>query len=74
MDTMTKVRTIALVITWVNMILSHYGLKPIPIVSDEDISLVLAGISTVFAWFYNNYVTAKGKQQKEVLKINKLTK
>jgi SPP1 family holin len=74
MDTMTKVRTTALVITWVNMILSHYGLQPIPFVSDEDISMVLAGISTVYAWFYNNYVTAKGKRQKEVLRINNLTK
>ena len=74
MDKMTQVRTAALIITWVNMTLSHYGLQPIPFVSDEDISMVLAGISTVYAWFYNNYVTAKGKQQKEVLRINKLTK
>lgn len=74
MDKMTKIRTVALVITWANMILSHYGLQPIPYVSDETISLILAGISTVFAWFYNNYVTVKGKQQKEVLRINKLSK
>jgi len=74
MDKGTIVRTAALVIVWINMLLSNYGLQPIPVVSEDIIAEVLAGAVTVWTWFKNNYVTWKGKQQKEVLQKNYLTK
>lgn len=73
-DKGTIVRTIALVITWVNMLLSKYGLEPIPVVGEDVIAEALAGAATIWAWFYNNYVTATGKQQKHELKKAGLTK
>jgi SPP1 family holin len=74
MDKGTIVRTIALAITWVNMLLSNNGLEVIPVVSEETISEILAGVVTVWAWFKNNYVTLKGKAQHEVLKEKGLSK
>lgn len=73
MDRGTVIRTIALFITWVNLILVKYDLQAIPILDDEAISIGITLIISVWAWFKNNYVTAKGKQQKEVLKENNLT-
>ncbi|TWL34653.1 hypothetical protein CHCC15543_3182 [Bacillus licheniformis] len=59
--------------------------KPVLPISEDQINtladaLYLAGsaaftiITSVVAWFKNNYVTGKGKQQKEVLKQKGLTK
>lgn len=74
MDKGTIIRTVALVIAWVNMLLSNNGLQPIPVVSEDVIAAILAGAVTVWTWFKNNYITFKGKQQKEVLQKNYLTK
>ncbi|WP_424475393.1 phage holin [Oceanobacillus kimchii] len=74
MDKSTIIRTIALAIAWINMLLSNYGLQPIPVVSEDIIAEILAGVATVWAWFKNNYVTLKGKRQKDVLVQNNLTK
>ncbi|PWU68326.1 phage holin [Gracilibacillus dipsosauri] len=67
MDKGTIVRTILLAITWINMILANYGLNEIPVISEDVISLVLAGIATVWAWFKNNYLLLKGRKQKVAL-------
>ncbi|OEH53113.1 holin [Oceanobacillus sp. E9] len=74
MDKSTIIRTIALAIAWINMLLSNYGLQPIPVVSEDIIAEILAGLATVWAWFKNNYVTLKGKRQKDLLLQNNLTK
>ncbi|MEK4305841.1 phage holin [Oceanobacillus sp. FSL K6-0251] len=74
MDKGTIIRTVALVIAWANMALTNYGLQPIPVVSEDFIAMILAGAVTVWTWFKNNYITWKGKQQKEVLQKNYLTK
>ncbi|MCT1901877.1 phage holin [Oceanobacillus sojae] len=73
-DRGTVIRTIALVIVWINMVLTNYGLQPIPVVSEDIIAEILAGVVTVWTWFKNNYVTVKGKQQKQVLQQNQLIK
>ncbi|WP_227995087.1 phage holin [Oceanobacillus sp. CFH 90083] len=73
-DKGTIIRTVTLVVVWINMLLSNYGLQPIPIVSEDIIAEVLAGAVTVWTWFKNNYVTAKGNQQKQVLQKNHLIK
>ncbi|WP_144473193.1 phage holin, partial [Bacillus pumilus] len=37
-------------------------------------SMIFTIVTTLVAWFKNNYVTHKGKQQKEILKEKGLTK
>ncbi|QFR56247.1 holin [Bacillus phage 000TH010] len=80
MDTGTKVRTILFLIAWVNQLLSFYNLEPIPV--DEAtaqkvydaVSVLFTIAVTVWTSFKNNYLTLKGKQQRETLKKNGLTK
>lgn len=74
MDNGTLIRTIALAITWFNVLLANKGLQPIPVLDDEAIASALAFIVSVWTWFKNNYVFATGKKQKEVLDRNGLTK
>lgn len=76
MDRGTVIRTIVLFIALVNQFLVSFGLYEIPGTS-EDWTYFLTNTFTVItaavAWFKNNYVTAKGQQQREVLKANNLT-
>ncbi|MGJ9460139.1 phage holin [Oceanobacillus sp. CF4.6] len=77
MDKGTLIRTIVLVIALINQFLVTAGLNPIPgdeAVWYEVITIIFTGIATATTWFKNNYVTAKGKKQKEVLDRNGLTK
>lgn len=74
MDKWTVVRTVSLIITWLNVWLDHLGLVSIPVVSEETIALGLTTIVSVWAWFKNNYITLKGRQQKEILERRGLTK
>ncbi|BAM99162.1 hypothetical protein [Bacillus phage PM1] len=77
MDNGTIIRTIVLIIAVVNQFLVSAGLYEIPGTAEEQtlfISTIFTTITTAVAWFKNNYVTAKGKQQKEVLKKNGLAK
>ncbi|MBS2764370.1 phage holin [Bacillus licheniformis] len=83
-DKGTVVRTVLLFIALVNQTLIVFG-KPVLPISEDQINtladaLYLAGstiftiVTTLVAWYKNNYVTNKGKQQKEVLKQKGLTK
>lgn len=77
MDKGTLIRTIVLVIALINQFLVTAGLNPIPGAEDqwgEILTYLFTAIVAVWAWFKNNYVTAKGKKQKEVLKKEGLTK
>ncbi|MFB6497878.1 phage holin [Bacillus haynesii] len=83
-DKGTVVRTVLLFIALVNQTLIMFGKAALPISEDQVNTLAdalyLAGstiftiVTTLVAWFKNNYVTGKGKQQKEVLKQKGLTK
>ncbi|CAI8939572.1 MULTISPECIES: phage holin [Bacillus] len=83
-DKGTVVRTVLLFIALVNQTLIMFGKSALPISEDQvntmADALYVAGstiftiITTLVAWFKNNYVTGKGKQQKEVLKQKGLTK
>ncbi|MEC1242075.1 phage holin, partial [Bacillus paralicheniformis] len=83
-DKGTVVRTVLLFIALVNQTLIMFGKAALPISEDQVNTLAdalyLAGsaaftiITSVVAWYKNNYVTDKGKQQKEVLKQKGLTK
>lgn len=77
MDRGTLVRTIVLVLALINQFLIASGLNPIPgseEVWGEVISTIFTSIIATWAWFKNNYITAKGKKQKEVLQKHGLTK
>ncbi|MEC1021443.1 phage holin [Bacillus paralicheniformis] len=84
LDKGTVVRTVLLFIALVNQTLIMFGKAALPISEDQVNTLAdalyLAGsaaftiITSVVAWYKNNYVTDKGKQQKEVLKQKGLTK
>ncbi|WP_146938916.1 phage holin, partial [Bacillus licheniformis] len=76
-DKGTVVRTVLLFIALVNQTLIMFGKAALPISEDQVNTLAdalyLTGstiftiVTTLVAWYKNNYVTGKGKQQKEVL-------
>ncbi|WP_026678230.1 phage holin [Fictibacillus gelatini] len=77
MDKGTIIRTIVLAIALINQFLVSLGLYEIPGTADEQtafLSTVFTFVTAAVAWFRNNYVTAKGKKQKEVLQREGLTK
>jgi len=77
MDRGTLIRTAVLVLALINQFLVTAGLNPIPGSEDawgEFITWVITAATATWAWFKNNYVTAKGKKQREVLKAKGLTK
>ena len=76
-DKGSTVRTIVLAIALINQFLAALGLTTIPGTTDEQIlviSTLFTAATAIVAWFKNNYITAKGIKQKEVLKKNGLTK
>ncbi|WP_342501513.1 phage holin [Bacillus sp. FSL W7-1085] len=83
-DKGTVIRTVLLFMALINQALILFGKPILPISEDQITSLAetlyLAGsmiftiVTTLAAWFKNNYVTDKGKLQKEVLKQKGLTK
>ncbi|MCA0923049.1 phage holin [Bacillus altitudinis] len=83
-DKGTVIRTVLLFIALINQGLIMFGKPVLPIDEDQVTSLAetlyLAGsmiftiVTTLVAWFKNNYVTDKGKLQKEVLKQKGLAK
>lgn len=68
MDTGTIVRTILLIMVWVNQALALKGISPIP-VDEVTISTVITGIVSLIAWWKNNNFTKEAKWGQE--KINK---
>lgn len=77
MDKGTLIRTVVLVIALTNQFLVTAGLNPIPgseTLWGEVVTMIFTGIAAAVAWFKNNYITFKGKQQKQVLKQNQLIK
>ncbi|MDH6561252.1 SPP1 family holin [Bacillus sp. TBS-096] len=83
-DKGTVIRTVLLFIALINQTLVMFGQTVLPI-SEEQVQtagevLYVAGstiftmVTAVTAWFKNNYVTYKGKLQKDALKQRGLTK
>lgn len=83
-DKGTVVRTVLLFIALINQALIMFGKPVLPISEDQVTSLAetlyLAGsmiftiVTTLMAWFKNNYLTSRGKAQKEALQQKGLTK
>ncbi|MCY7563795.1 phage holin [Bacillus safensis] len=84
LDKGTVVRTVLLFIALINQALIMFGKPVLPISEDQvntltetlylAFSMVFTLVTTLIAWFKNNYVTDKGKLQKEVLQQKGLTK
>ncbi|KLV22307.1 phage holin [Bacillus altitudinis] len=83
-DKGTVVRTVLLFIALINQALIMFGKPVLPISEDQvntltetlylSFSMVFTLVTTLVAWFKNNYVTSKGQKQQEVLKQKGLTK
>ncbi|TRZ39180.1 phage holin [Niallia circulans] len=83
LDKGTVIRTVLLLLAFANQGLAVFGKEALPFSNDQVSSLIemiyyvgsfiLTAVVALIAWFKNNYVTAKGHQQKEVLKANNLT-
>ncbi|ADP31769.1 phage holin [Bacillus atrophaeus] len=83
-DKGTVIRTVLLLLALVNQTLLMFGKSPLDI-SEEQVnqladtfyaagSVLFTVVTTLAAWFKNNYVTEKGKRQQSLLKQNNLTK
>ncbi|WP_255233673.1 phage holin [Bacillus altitudinis] len=83
-DKGTVIRTVLLFMALINQALILFG-KPILPISEDQVtslaetlylafSMIFTIVTTLVAWFKNNYVTSKGQQQKEVLKQKGLSK
>lgn len=83
-DKGTVIRTVLLLLALINQTLIMFGYPIIPIEEGQITSLIdgiyLVGsilfliVTTIVGWYKNNYVTKKGKKQKEVLKKEGLAK
>ncbi|TFJ94457.1 phage holin [Lentibacillus salicampi] len=70
MDKGTVIRTAVLAVALMNQLLVMFGKSPLPIdaeMVEQTISFILIVVTSVWAWFKNNYVTKTGKRQKTVL-------
>lgn len=70
MDKATSIRSLVLVVALINQALMASGLTPIPGTEEVWGEVIATGFTVVaagVAWFKNNYVTAKGKAQKETI-------
>lgn len=75
MDRGTLIRTVALGIALLNQMIVSFGLEPIPGSNEsiyENLSAVVTAAIAAWSWFKNNYITYRGKQQREVLIKNGL--
>lgn len=83
-DKGTVVRTVLLFIALINQALIMFGKPVLPISEDQvntltetlylAFSMIFTIVTTLIAWFKNNYVTSRGKAQKEALQQKGLTK
>lgn len=70
MDTGTIVRTILLILAWVNQALALNHISPIP-VDEVTISTLITGVVSLVAWWKNNNFTHAAKKGQKVIKQSK---
>ncbi|AZV48090.1 MULTISPECIES: phage holin [Bacillus] len=83
-DKGTVTRTVLLLLALINQSMLMFGKSPLDIQEEQVNQLADALYSagsviftigtTLAAWFKNNYVTERGKKQRDLLKENNLTK
>jgi SPP1 family holin len=67
MDKGTLVRIIVFVAAWLNNYLVQKGFTALPVLSEEVVAQVVAFVVSAYTLWRNNYITKKGKKQKEVI-------
>lgn len=83
-DKGTVIRTVLLFMALINQTLILFGKPILPISEDQvtslaetlylAVSMIFTIGTTLVAWFKNNYVTSRGKAQKEALQQKGLSK
>lgn len=64
MDRGTQIRTVLMILSWINMYLARKGMSPIP-VNEEEIGLILMIGTSIWAWWKNNNFTKNAQQAQE---------
>lgn len=83
-DKGTVIRTVLLFIALINQTLIMFG-KPVLPIEDGQVTSLMEGlylvgslaftiVTTLIAWFKNNYVTERGSLQKKALQVQGLIK
>jgi SPP1 family holin len=67
MDKGTLIRIILFVLAWVNSLLVQKGIQPLPLISEEVVAEVITFVVSVWTLWKNQYISKKGKIQKEIL-------
>lgn len=70
MDTGTIVRTILLILAWVNQVLALNHISPIP-VDEVTISTLITGVVSLWTWWKNNNFTHHAQKGQKVIKQSK---
>ncbi|WP_456280134.1 phage holin [Bacillus sp. K7] len=83
-DKGTVIRTVLLLVASINQTMLMFGKSPLDIQEEQvnqladalytAVSLIFTIGTALAAWFKNNYVTEKGKKQRDLLKEHNLTK
>ncbi|MCY8544380.1 phage holin [Bacillus vallismortis] len=83
-DKGTVIRTVLLLVAFINQTMLMFGKSPLDIQEEQvnqladalytAVSLIFTIGTALAAWFKNNYVTEKGKKQRDLLKEHNLTK
>lgn len=75
MDKASVIRSVLLIVALINQVLVTLGKSPLPI-ENADLEVTISTVFTVVLSLYtawkNNYLSSKGKAQKEVLEQNGL--
>jgi SPP1 family holin len=67
MDKASLTRMIAMLIALLNAVLNILGYETIPVEFGEELSAVILVLVGLYAGWKNNYLSKKGKAQKEAL-------
>jgi SPP1 family holin len=76
-DRGTLIRSFVLFVALINQTLVIFGKSPLPLDSElveQFVAVTFTVVSSLIAWFKNNYITEKGKQQMKTLENSGLTK
>ncbi|MGG1593983.1 phage holin [Terribacillus saccharophilus] len=77
MDNGTIIRTVVLAVALINQFLVIFDKSPLPINNielEQLLSSLFTFAASLIAWYKNNYITKKGRLQKEVLQQSNLTR
>lgn len=72
MDKGSITRYTLLVVAVVNAVLNLLGYQTIPDETTNDLIAITSGVVMLWAGWKNNYLSKKGRAQKEAIKINGL--